>query len=205
MGGIMKKRALLFGGAVLLWALVSSVQAFTLDYQTEPIGSLNLGGQVVSATFSNLPAEAFNRVQLEINTEGLREGLSITEYFFNYAVPIPAISLADPSVGTIENPNPDYLGFDRVINFNTGLVAGNVYTFILLGLQIDASSFVDANDGDFYASAKVFSGVEIGYLTDSISQGPTPAPTPSPVPEPATMLLLGFGLMGLALIGRRLH
>jgi hypothetical protein len=131
----------------------------------------------------------------------------LNEYFFNYEdTTLPAIYLANPSVGTIENPDPEYLGFDRVINFNTGLLAGKSYEFILQSpSQIDASKFADNNNGDFYAPAKVFSGSEQGYLADSISQGPTPAPSPSPVPEPATMLLLGIGLMGLALIGRRLH
>jgi hypothetical protein len=40
---------------------------------------------------------------------------------------------------------------------------------------------------------------------DIINGRVSPSPSPSPVPEPATMLLLGFGLVGLVGLRKRFH
>jgi len=80
-------------------------------------------------------------------------------------------------------------------NFN---LTSNDFTGSLLGrfdLWADGrlGVFVSSTFGDFYLDSSV--------LTVSGNDGSAPAP--APVPEPGTMALLGFGLFGLAVYGKR--
>jgi hypothetical protein len=59
--------------------------------------------------------------------------------------------------------------------------------------------------GAFYAAANILSlsGSAVSWIAATSATTPGPGPGPSPIPEPATMILLGCGVGGLALFGRK--
>jgi hypothetical protein len=224
----MKNRTYLAG---LLFAMVIQFHAATassLEFGLDKVlsGATPAGtAPWVTMTFTDLDYNNNNLlddgvVQLVIDTSGLelQSGQFLKECFFNvnfngnldFLWSAPQIESAIYSSNSVGNGEGIVSGFDIGVlfyesNSDNGLNrfdAGETISLLMAGQGLTADLFDTVNLDGYFAAAHVLGipyGDGSGKIVDSNS------PTPSPVPEPATMLLLGFGLMGLALIGRRLH
>ena len=163
-------------------------------------------------------------MQLTLSAVGLAANAYVSEWYFNifqdrFIFPLTQQSfLWSPNqlpTGSNSQNDPLGYGFDVLISFP---VASSTSKFedlfgpldsatVLLSSTfpgISADWFNELNTaGTFYASAKILKLGEAGE--NWIASGPVtpPKPDPNPVPEPGTMLLFGFGLIGLAFSGRR--
>jgi hypothetical protein len=179
----------------------------------------------LTATFQNLGT---NSVQLTMNYSGVTSGSTeyVSSWFFNFNPDLDLFALViDSQPGTVEaipsyGPDGetagDNLKFDIKFSFSdTAFTAGNTSVILISSTDlIDASSFdfLSTNNNNpvstnYYSAANIL-GIAGGlnsWVAAATAQTPSPGPSPgpSPVPEPATMILLGCGLGGLTILGRK--
>ncbi len=149
---------------------------------------------------------------------------SVGSWFFNVTDALPALGLLkfesfSGNQATILRGRDSLeagggLFFDLEFLFDVSPFApGKTSTYILSSSQpIDALSFsfLSTNTSgltNYYSSANVqgITGGLSSWIAAATAQtpGPGPGPGPAPVPEPATMILLGCGLSGLTIFGRK--
>lgn len=164
-----------------------------------------------------------NSVQLTMKATGLAAGSTPTQsvgnWLFNATdslLGLLTFQFASGNQATIfQAPNQRPAGggllFDIEFDFAAGIFAAGAQTVYLIS-SINPLQPVTA---DSFAFASVFSPTQTGYYSAALVEGanswiaaasirtPGPGPGPEPIPEPATMVLLAFGLSGLAVYGRK--
>lgn len=162
----------------------------TVEIYDDPNNALNVG------------------IQVDLNT-----GLNLLRLYLNYVGPTPSSNLAlngetdDIAFHDVKSPG-SYKGVFDILLGSHGNLPGSEITHYT-GIISDGANNLDASFFNAFDSAEVFhtvahigdgSGVLPFYLT-SIWAGDGNGT--APVPEPGTMLLLGCGLVVLAIYSKR--
>ena len=215
----MKRIFIIMSILLCFMAFALPVQALTFQYNFEFSGGTAPQGPApwLTATFNDV---APNTVQMTLSTSGLTGNEFVTEWDFNTTVAIGGyssspsntinpVSIAYSSTDAFKADGDGY--FDLQFNFATGpptsrLTSGLTSVFTLSGTGLTAESFnalsapgPGESPGPFLSAAHV-QGIGINA---NFSGWVAPVTQITPTPEPATMLLLGFGLAGLAGIRRK--
>jgi hypothetical protein len=152
-----------------------------------------------------------NQVKLTLDSTGLLPSEFVDSWFFNFdptlsfLVPVGGSDpAADITIGQDSQAAGTAKGFDIRLLFKDGFPAAKTaeYLFKLLDSEktLLAASFDFVNsEGSFFSAAEVINlTLASGWIADDRDKGPGPAP----IPEPATVFLLGFGALSVALFGK---
>ena len=207
----MKKVLLLISVFLGLMAFALPAQALTFEYNFEfseafaPVGD----APWLTATFENID---INTVGLTLEATNLTGSECVSGWYFNLDTGLDADDLLNLSINNKGGPNASISKgidtykadgdgyFDILLDFDKTFVKDSVATFEiyftggLTDLSFDFMSAPSGNShGPFLSAAHV----------QSIGSDDEKSGWVAPVPEPATMLLLGFGLVGIAAVGRK--
>jgi hypothetical protein len=172
----------------------------------------------LTATFTNVNT---NSVQLTLAYSALNAGTGdyISNWFFNFNPALEVLGLNFSLVSGVA-ADPITLAYDGVLaggdllfdmqfsfaanSFNPG--ASSVYLISSTVDSIDALSFsfLSTNASgltNYYSSANILGSGS--WIASATAQTPGPGPGPAPVAEPASVILLGLGLGGLTVFGRK--
>lgn len=206
--------------AAFLWQ-GPSASALTFELNT-PFTAAGTGSILQPAWLTATFEDTAGGVQLTLSAAGLPTGSYVSQWYFNIfqnteiAPPSQQGPLTDPRLQLFLlspdnlNAGPDTAtlgnGFDFSMTFGS---AGNVFdsqdtaTFLFsLPTGIIADWFNQLNTaGAFYAAANILSLT--GGAGSSIAATSSTTPGPAPIAEPASIILLGLGLGGLTVFGRK--
>jgi len=177
----------------------------------------------LTATFVNL---GLNSVQMTLEYSALPTASTeyVSSWFFNFNPSLEVLGLAivpqsgivaDPITKAADGVKAGDLSYDiqfsfAANNFNAGKTSSYLISSTIPGETIDALSFSFLSTNalgltNYYSAANIQAINSFISAASAIVPGPGPGPDPgpAPVPEPATMILLGVGLSGLTVFGRK--
>ena len=182
-----------------------------------PFTMANFGSDDVSSIHVSVADVAENRVSVSVDVSAGPIIADITGVFFDlgdmfisrdYRVDVPGFDFSQKEGNIKKAPNNSNIG-GNVPRFDVGVSVGKSLgidngddfqsvEFIVIG----AAAVLTASDFERIGVRLQSVGAEKSGRDGSAKYVGTPS-APSPVPEPATMILLGFGLMGIAGFGRK--
>ena len=169
--------------------------AATLTVQLTNTSSLNNGGYITAFAFNN-PDGAITGVMLDQEPDSFDLlGKSKKDEDFQNTVSAPPFGDFDIGAST----SKEWLGGE---NPDKGIGVGNTGTFIFIltgSAELTEQDFVDElSSGASPNYGEQFFAVRFRGFNDDGSDKVSGMTEPSPIPEPSTMILLGFGVLGLA-------
>ena len=216
--------------AMTLFPIAAKADSFTYDY-TVSFGAAPSGGTSpwLQATFSDISpiVEGDATIKLTLETTGILATESVNEWYFTidgdllddgtdgvFATDFEALLGNDDDVASWDllftNLQADGDGiYDFKFDFPEGNFADRfiggeevIFTLHLDGVDLTLANFENilsaqgGGQGPFLSAAHILA-------TGGGGESDWVAPGGEPVPEPTTMLLLGSGLVGLMLYGRK--